>query len=222
MSSTDKQYYVLKSINKHMKAVKNKSRLYRFWGNNAIDSLRTEANILKELNHPNVVQLVEVIVDNRMNDFILIEELVPGRIVMEESVSALSFPLTARSPQTPIPTTKAVQIFRGILKGIYYCHAHNVVHGDFGVSYECSKGWVFFWRLTQRVVDLRNSDEHAAGGLQPQHSLDVAADAAEKSGTPRHAPVVERGLQLRKVSRRVVAGSLALHDDGGRSALSGR
>ena len=134
MSSTDKQYYVLKSINKHMKAVKNKSRLYRFWGNNAIDSLRTEANILKELNHPNVVQLVEVIVDNRMNDFILIEELVPGRIVMEESVSALSFPLTSRSPQTPIPTTKAVQIFGGILKGIYYCHAHNVVHGDLKVS----------------------------------------------------------------------------------------
>ena len=72
--------------------------------------------------------------DNRMNDFILIEELVPGRIVMEESVYGKKSPFTIRNPQTPIPTTKAVQIFRGILKGIYYCHAHNVVHGDLKVS----------------------------------------------------------------------------------------
>ena len=48
-------------------------------------SLRTEANILKDLNHPNIVQLNEVIVDNKMNDFILIEELIQGQIIMEES-----------------------------------------------------------------------------------------------------------------------------------------
>ena len=37
LSKTDQQYYALKSINKHMKSIKNSSRLYRFWGNNAID-----------------------------------------------------------------------------------------------------------------------------------------------------------------------------------------
>ena len=54
-----------------------------------MSSLRTEANILKDLNHANVVQLVEVIVDNKMNDFILIEELILGHIVMEESTFVL-------------------------------------------------------------------------------------------------------------------------------------
>ena len=38
--------------------------------------MRTEANILKDLDDPNVVQLNEVIVDNKMNDFILVEELI--------------------------------------------------------------------------------------------------------------------------------------------------
>lgn len=33
----DRKYYALKSINKHMKSVKPNSKLYRFWGNNAID-----------------------------------------------------------------------------------------------------------------------------------------------------------------------------------------
>ena len=47
--------------------------------------MRTEANILKDLDDPNVVQLNEVIVDNKMNDFILVEELIRGQIIMQES-----------------------------------------------------------------------------------------------------------------------------------------
>ncbi|KAK8831194.1 hypothetical protein WA577_003365 [Blastocystis sp. JDR] len=120
----DHQYYALKSINKHMKSVKPNSKLYRFWGNNAIDSLRTEANILKDLDAPNVVQLFEVIVDNKMNDFILVEELIRGQIIMQESATS----------QPPIKMTKAVQIFRGILKGVHYLHSKGIVHGDLKVS----------------------------------------------------------------------------------------
>ena len=47
--------------------------------------MRTEANILKDLDDPNGVQLNEVIVDNKMNDFILGEELIRGHIIMQES-----------------------------------------------------------------------------------------------------------------------------------------
>lgn len=32
-----------------------------------------------------MVQLFEVIVDNKMNDFILVEELIRGQIIMQES-----------------------------------------------------------------------------------------------------------------------------------------
>ena len=36
-SEKDSQYYAMKSINKHMKSIRANSKLYRFWGNNAID-----------------------------------------------------------------------------------------------------------------------------------------------------------------------------------------
>lgn len=37
LSVKNNQYYAIKSINKHMKSIKANSKLYRFWGNNAID-----------------------------------------------------------------------------------------------------------------------------------------------------------------------------------------
>ena len=39
-----------------------------------------------------------------------------------------------RTAQQPIPLTKAVQIFRGIIKGLYYLHMRGIVHGDLKVS----------------------------------------------------------------------------------------
>lgn len=42
--------------------------------------------------------------------------------------------MTIRTPQPPIPITKAIQIFRGILKGVYYLHSKGIVHGDLKVS----------------------------------------------------------------------------------------
>ena len=42
--------------------------------------------------------------------------------------------MTIRTPQPPIPITKAIQIFRGILKGVFYLHSKGIVHGDLKVS----------------------------------------------------------------------------------------
>ena len=42
--------------------------------------------------------------------------------------------LLIRVPQPPIPIMKAIQIFRGILKGVFYLHSHGIVHGDLKVS----------------------------------------------------------------------------------------
>ena len=69
-----------------------------------------------------------------MNDFILIEELIRGHIIMEEQTSIYSFYFICRTPQKPVPMMKAIQIFRGILKGMYYLHSKGIIHGDLKVS----------------------------------------------------------------------------------------
>lgn len=42
--------------------------------------------------------------------------------------------LQHRTPQPPLVMTKAVQIFRGILKGVSYLHSKGIIHGDLKVS----------------------------------------------------------------------------------------
>ena len=72
--------------------------------------------------------------DNKMNDFILVEELIRGQIIMQESTFVFLPLLTCSTSQTPIKMMKAVQIFRGILKGVHYLHSKGIVHGDLKVS----------------------------------------------------------------------------------------
>ena len=69
-----------------------------------------------------------------MNDFILIEELIRGHIIMEEQTSIQLVYLIYSTSQQPVPMMKAIQIFRGILKGMYYLHSKGIIHGDLKVS----------------------------------------------------------------------------------------
>ncbi|XP_065865876.1 serine/threonine-protein kinase GRIK1 [Euphorbia lathyris] len=80
----------------------------------AMGDVLREVLIMKMLDHPNIVNLIEVIDDPHTDHFYMVLEYVDGKWVngggIEES--------TAR------------KYLRDIVSGLMYLHAHNVVHGD--------------------------------------------------------------------------------------------
>lgn len=79
--------------------------------------IRREVAIMKKLEHPNVVRLVEVIDDPSYRKIYLVQELVAGGPVH-------------RSGAEPLAQERARQLFRGMLSGLEYLHAQHIVHRD--------------------------------------------------------------------------------------------
>ncbi len=95
-----------------MKSIKKASVL-----KDHLNELFTEVNILKQLNHPNIVNIFELFQDKR--HYYLITEYCSGgelfdRIKKEKYLSEYM----------------AAEYIKQILSAIVYCHARNVVHRD--------------------------------------------------------------------------------------------
>ncbi|KAJ6395357.1 hypothetical protein OIU77_020590 [Salix suchowensis] len=71
------------------------------------------------LDHPNIVNLVEVIDDPNTDHFYMVLEYVDGKRVWEGS-----------GPPGGIGEDTARMYLRDIVSGLMYLHAHNIVHGD--------------------------------------------------------------------------------------------
>nr|CCA25284.1 calcium/calmodulindependent protein kinase kinase pu [Albugo laibachii Nc14] len=82
------------------------------------DALRREVAILKKLNHPNIVKLIEVIDDPSSEKVYLVQEYVQHSL-MEEVQSA-----------SGLPQDTARMYLRDLLAGLYYLHYHNIIHFD--------------------------------------------------------------------------------------------
>ncbi|KAJ6739566.1 MAP/MICROTUBULE AFFINITY-REGULATING KINASE [Salix koriyanagi] len=74
---------------------------------------------MKMLDHPNIVNLVEVIDDPNTDHFYMVLEYVDGKRVWEGS-----------GPPGGIGEDTARMYLRDIVSGLMYLHAHNIVHGD--------------------------------------------------------------------------------------------
>ncbi|KAJ9697829.1 hypothetical protein PVL29_007111 [Vitis rotundifolia] len=112
-----------------------------------------EVSIMKMLEHPNIVNLVEVIDDPKSDYLYMVLEYVEGNGTCNISET-----------QGGMDETTARRYFKDILAGIIYLHNHNVVHGDikpenllltkngrvkigdFGVSYVFEDDNDEFWR----------------------------------------------------------------------------
>jgi calcium-dependent protein kinase len=79
--------------------------------------LKYEVDILKNLNHPNIVRLYEVFEDK--NVIHLVTELCDGRELFDEIQSRKRF-----------TELEAAIVTRQILQAIAYCHDQNVAHRD--------------------------------------------------------------------------------------------
>ncbi|GFR48549.1 hypothetical protein Agub_g10448 [Astrephomene gubernaculifera] len=89
--------------------------------NGMTDEYSNEIAVMKELDHPNVVKLYEVIYDPSNNKLLMTMEYVEGGCV-----------LAGNSPtqKVPIQEATAVKYFRDVVKGLEYLHFNRIVHGD--------------------------------------------------------------------------------------------
>ncbi|XP_011044375.1 PREDICTED: serine/threonine-protein kinase GRIK1 isoform X2 [Populus euphratica] len=85
----------------------------------AMTDVLREVLIMKMLDHPNIVNLIEVIDDPNTDHFYMVLEYVDGKWVWEGS-----------GPPGGIGEDTARKYLRDIVSGLMYLHAHNIVHGD--------------------------------------------------------------------------------------------
>ncbi|KAJ6715771.1 SERINE/THREONINE KINASE FAMILY PROTEIN [Salix koriyanagi] len=85
----------------------------------AMNDVLREVMIMKMLDHPNIVNLIEVIDDPNTDHFYMVLEYVDGKWVWEGS-----------GPPGGIGEDTARKYLRDIVSGLMYLHAHNIVHGD--------------------------------------------------------------------------------------------
>lgn len=85
---------------------------------NPLDRVHREIAILKKLNHPNVVKLVEVLNDPAEDNFYMVFELLEKGEVMEIPTDM------------PLSEDQAWAYFRDVLLGIEYLHYQKIIHRD--------------------------------------------------------------------------------------------
>ncbi|KAF8039814.1 hypothetical protein BT93_B2123 [Corymbia citriodora subsp. variegata] len=113
-SQVDGKHYAIKAF--------HKSHLLRLRvapSETAMTDVFREVLIMKMLEHPNIVNLIEVIDDPETDHFYMVLEYVDGKWAYEGS-----------GPPGGIEENTARKYLRDIVSGLMYLHTHNIVHGD--------------------------------------------------------------------------------------------
>ena len=85
--------------------------------NDAIHALKREVTLMKQMRHPNIVNLVEVIDDPTHHYCYIISEFCPGGTVM----TGIDEPLTLETSH---------KHFRDLIRGVVFMHSKGIVHRD--------------------------------------------------------------------------------------------
>ncbi|XP_035783007.1 calcium/calmodulin-dependent protein kinase kinase 1-like isoform X4 [Anopheles albimanus] len=118
-SEEDSTHYAMKILSK--RKLLRKAGLMRRGpkrGTSPLDRVYREIAVLKKLDHPNVVKLVEVLDDPLEDSLYLVFELV-------QQGEVLSIPT-----DTPLSEERAWNVFRDVLLGVEYLHYQRIIHGD--------------------------------------------------------------------------------------------
>ncbi|ESQ37493.1 hypothetical protein EUTSA_v10002549mg [Eutrema salsugineum] len=85
----------------------------------AMGDVLREVMIMKILEHPNIVNLIEVIDDPETDHFYMVLEYVDGKWAYDAS-----------GPPGALGENTARKYLRDVVAGLMYLHSHNVIHGD--------------------------------------------------------------------------------------------
>eukprot|EP00794_Sanderia_malayensis_P014015 gene14015-15473_t len=120
ISSKTNQTYAMKVISKKRMIRKTgfTARHPRKGKSNPLDGLHREIAILKKVDHPCIVKLVEVIDDSDIDDVYMVFELM-------KSGPALEIPT-----DSPLSEEKARRYFRDTILGLEYLHHTKIIHRD--------------------------------------------------------------------------------------------
>jgi len=84
-----------------------------------MEDVKREIEIMKRLDHPNIIKLYEVIDDSNEEKVFLILEYAEGGVVMAGQLET-----------EPLPEDKARQYIRDVVNGLEYLHDRNIIHRD--------------------------------------------------------------------------------------------
>jgi len=94
-------------------------RHHKFTTAQQLENSRREIDIMKLLNHPNIVKLIDVVDKNDEGTTFLIVEYVVGGELFDYIVA-----------NGVVKEKEARQFFRQIVSAVEYCHANLIVHRD--------------------------------------------------------------------------------------------
>ncbi|KAK0291772.1 hypothetical protein LTR91_008279 [Friedmanniomyces endolithicus] len=89
--------------------------------NNSLELIKQEIAIMKKLNHPNLVALLEVLDDPQEDSLYMVLEMCKKGVVMQVGLDERA---------DPYPDDICRTWFRDMILGIEYLHAHGIIHRD--------------------------------------------------------------------------------------------
>ncbi|CAK7201270.1 hypothetical protein SEUCBS139899_003973 [Sporothrix eucalyptigena] len=87
----------------------------------ALYLIREEIAIMKKLNHPNLVELIEVLDDPEQDSLYMVLEMCKKGVIMDVGLGKTA---------TPYNMEQCRYWFRDLMLGIEYLHAQNIIHRD--------------------------------------------------------------------------------------------
>ncbi|GBG30165.1 Serine/threonine-protein kinase ssp1 [Hondaea fermentalgiana] len=93
--------------------------------NSVMKQVSREIALLKKVNHPNIVRLLEVVDVTTDRDIHLVFEYVSGGPLRQ-----LSDQLLLKNSGVPLPEDEAREYFRQLLLAVRYLHHHGIMHRD--------------------------------------------------------------------------------------------
>ncbi|XP_037473855.1 serine/threonine-protein kinase GRIK1-like [Triticum dicoccoides] len=82
----------------------------------AMTDVLREVSLMKMLDHPNILNLIEVIDDPNTDKFYMVLEFVEGKMVCNNGIG--------------LGEATSRKYLRDIVSGVMYLHSHNIIHGD--------------------------------------------------------------------------------------------